>query len=148
MQEGKRYLASECDQEGLVIEERADSKACRGVIGDSADDAEAEKVFYRRGAVLEEVIRGGAERAVGYSGYERPDAPAARDGIEERDAEKAEEETPYRAEPLGKGHEGREQGLDVRRAERDEAEEEHEAPADNELKPSCSEGKIHIRSLY
>src|SRR3989344_1711420 len=143
MEQRERYLSDKCQHKGLAGKDWTDSEAGRGVVGDSTDNAEAEEVPHRRLAVLEEVVRGGAQGAVGERRDKRPYPPAARDRVEEDNAQEPEEEAAEGAVALAERHHGREHRLDVRQTERGETGEGHGAPAENELEPAGSEGECH-----
>lgn len=87
-------MANEGEYKWLTLKNRTDGEARDGVIENGTYDAETEKIFDRGTAVFKEEMRGDTERAVGERRHECPDAPTARDRVEERDAEKTEEEAP------------------------------------------------------
>ena len=92
MEQGERYLARESEHKRLSHKERSDSEASERVIHNRADDAEAQEILDRGGAILEVEVCGEAESSIRESGDEGPDAPAARHRIVEDDTEKSEHE--------------------------------------------------------
>src|SRR3989344_852655 len=142
MHKRERYLPHEGGAPQLGIEQGADGHRYR-IIRERARNTEEKKVLDGCFAILEKKMRRDSQAPVTNCRNGGPCPPPACYGVEKNDAEKAEREASQKPVTFRKRHYCREHRLEIRRRERDKAEQEHRGPTYRKLKRTCGYLELH-----